>query len=75
MSAPSKPSSRVVVPVLERHCGSWVIVDLKTGRPAFETFDRATAADLDGERYEVLTALQWLSRFARAVASSSERAA
>ena len=75
MSAPNKRTTRVIVPVLEGHCGSWVIVDRATGRSVFETFEYSTAANVDGGRYEVLTALQWLSRFAKAVAPSSTGAA
>jgi len=51
------------VPPLEPHCGSWIIVSRATGKPVLETFERRTALAINQERYEVLTALQWLSRF------------
>jgi len=51
------------IPELERHCGSWIIVDRATGESVFETFERATAERVNQDRYEVLTALQWHVRF------------
>ena len=51
------------IPELERHCGSWVVVDRATGDSVLETFSRALAEAINQERYEVLTALQWLVRF------------
>ena len=52
-----------MVPPLERHCGSWIIVSKATGKPVFETFNRSTAEKVDFGAYEVLTAAQWLARF------------
>lgn len=51
------------VPDLEPHCGSWIVVSRVTGRPVLETFERRTAEAVDQDRYEVLTAAQWLGRF------------
>ena len=50
------------IPPLEPHCGSWIIVSRATGKPVLETFERRIALAVNQERYEVLTALQWLSR-------------
>lgn len=55
------------VPQLERHCGSWVIVSRADGKAVFETFNRKTAERVDQERYEVLTAQQWLGRLNRPI--------
>lgn len=55
-----------MIPNLERHCGSWIVVCRATGTPVFETFSRATAERVNQSRYEVLTAAQWLTRFNRA---------
>jgi len=56
-----------MIPELESHCGSWVIIDRKTARPVLETFQRSTAEKVNQSRYEVLTTLQWLTRFNRQV--------
>ena len=50
-------------PELERHCGSWIVVSRATGKPVLETFERRTADAINTDKYEVLTALQWLVRF------------
>lgn len=52
-----------MIPELEHHCGSWIIVDRDTDKPVFETFQQTVAEKVNQERYEVLTALQWLTRF------------
>lgn len=52
-----------MVPPLERHCGSWIVVSRETGKPVLETYNRATASAINQARYEVLTAAQWLGRF------------
>ena len=49
------------VPNLEHHCGSWVVVDRATGQSVLETFDRKTAEAINQDRYQVLTALQYLA--------------
>lgn len=55
---------------------SWVIVDRKTGRAVFETFDRRVAKAIRPERYEVVTILQWLYRVnAEAIKTLSPRSA
>lgn len=60
-----------MIPALEPHCGSWVIVCRHTRNPVREVFDRRLlermSAD-DFERFEVLTAAQWLAEFNRSVA-------
>jgi hypothetical protein len=52
-----------MVPKLERHCGSWIVVCNATGKPVLETFSEAGADAINTEKYTVLTALQWLTRF------------
>jgi hypothetical protein len=52
-------------PKLERHCGSWVVVQRTTRDVVCETFSQSTADRIaDNEpQFEVLTALQWLVEF------------
>lgn len=57
-----------MIPELEPHCGSWVVVSRVTGKPVLETFSRRTAEAINQVAYEVLTAAQWLGRFNRSVA-------
>ena len=52
-----------MIPDLEPNCGSWIIVSRETGDSVFETFQRGVAEKINQEKYEVLTALQWLQRF------------
>jgi hypothetical protein len=51
------------IPELESHCNSWIVVDRQSGKPVGETYNRKTAEAVNQEKYEVLTALQWLTRF------------
>lgn len=51
-----------MIPELEPHCGSWIVVDRETGRAVLETFERRIAEAINQDRYEVLTALQYLAR-------------
>lgn len=51
------------IPDLEPHCGSWIIVSRDTGASVFETFNRSTAERVNQDRYEVLTAADYLGRF------------
>ena len=60
------------IPELERHCGSWIIVSRESGKPAIETFQRHIAEAVNQERYEVLTALQWLVRFNRTIPANTK---
>lgn len=55
------------VPNLEPHCGSWMAVDRETGKAVFETWNRSTAEKINQDRYQVLTAAQYLGRFNTAV--------
>jgi len=51
------------VPKFEPHCNnSWIAVSRETGKPVFETYRRKTAEHINQERYEVVTAHQWLAR-------------
>ena len=59
------------VPELERHCGSWVIVCRKDGQAIMETFDRSIAEAVRPDRYEVLTAYQWLCRLNSSIAKGA----
>lgn len=52
---------RYLVPDLEPHCSSWIVVDRRTGKAVLETFNPKIAKAVNQERYEVLTALQYLS--------------
>lgn len=55
------------VPNLEPYCGSWIAVSRATGKAVFETYSRKTAEKINQEKYEVLTAYQWLVRFNQTV--------
>ena len=48
------------LPDLESWCGSWIVIDRKTGRAVFETFSRSVAEKINQTRYEVKTAYQHL---------------
>jgi hypothetical protein len=50
------------VPALEHHCGSWIAVSRATGLPVAELYSKRLADAVDQSRYELLTALQWLTR-------------
>lgn len=54
-----------MIPDLEAICGSWIVVDRRTGKPVIEIYTRDIAEAVNQTRYEVLTALQWLQRFNR----------
>ena len=58
--------TRYTAPTLERHCNSWFILDLITGNPIFETFDRKTADYWSNQKHvEVMTAAKALARLNR----------
>jgi len=61
-----------MVPPLEPHCGSWIIIDRATGRAVFETWSWRTAAAVNFDRYEVLTAAQHLGEVNRAYRAKAE---
>jgi hypothetical protein len=42
---------------------SWIIVSRETGKPVLETYSAKVARAINTDRYEVLTALDWLRRF------------
>lgn len=46
---------------------SWIIVDRSTGKPVYETWDKDTMEKFDPERFERLTAMEWLQRFNKSV--------
>ena len=56
-----------MIPILEHHSNSWIVVSRESGNPVLETFERRTAEAIDQTKYEVLTSLQWLHRFNKAV--------
>ena len=53
---------RSLIPNLEPHRGSWVVVDRASGKAVMETFNRKMAEAINQERYEVMTALEYLSK-------------
>jgi hypothetical protein len=55
------------IPCLESDCGSWIVVSRDTGEPIMETFSQRVAEAIDQNKYEVLTARQWLVRFNRKI--------
>jgi hypothetical protein len=59
--------SNQTIPNLEPFCGSWIVVSRETGNPVLETYSRDTAEKINQEKYEVLTAYQWLMRFNKEV--------
>jgi len=73
--ARSTGGTRPGIPPLEPHSGSWVVVSRETGQPVLETFDAGTAGKVNQEKYEVLTAQQWLGRFNKQVADPAPPAA
>ena len=56
-----------MIPPLEPHCGSWIIVRRATGEPVLETFERATAERVNQTAYAVFTAAQWLGAMNKAI--------
>lgn len=50
-----------MVPPLEHHCGSWVVVSRADNTAVLETFSRSVAEKINQEKYRVLTTLQWLA--------------
>lgn len=54
-----------MIPELEHHCGSWVVVDREMGGAVLETFSRSVAEAVNLERYEVMTALEYLAALNR----------
>jgi hypothetical protein len=61
------PNARPIPELNDGMSGSWVVVSKETGKPALETFERKTAEAINQDKYEVLTAHQWLSRYNRLV--------
>jgi hypothetical protein len=55
------------IPEQSERCNSWVIIDRSTGKPICETFEPAWLEQVDGERFEILTTLEWLQRYNRLV--------
>jgi hypothetical protein len=56
-----------MIPPLEPHCGSWIIVRRSTATPVLETFERVTAERINLTAYAVYTAAQWLGTMNRAI--------
>lgn len=59
---PTHTEPKMSAPKLEHHCGSWIVVSRATGKPVLETFSKTVADAINTQRYEVLTALQYLSK-------------
>jgi intergrase/recombinase len=56
-----------IIPDLPHGCGSWIIVRKGTLDSVAEFFDRATVERVNGERYDALTALDYLGRLNRQI--------
>lgn len=61
-----------MIPELEPHCGSWVVVSRETGESVLETYSRKTAERVNQAAYEVLTAAQYLVRLNREIAKNGK---
>jgi len=53
----------MTVPALPHGCGSWIVVRKGTLEAVCETWSRSIAEKVNAERYQVLTALDYLQRF------------
>ena len=53
----------MTVPSLPHGCGSWIVVRKGTLDAVYETWSRSAAEKVNAERYQVLTALDYLQRF------------
>lgn len=51
------------IPELDMYSGSWIVVERTTGIPVLETYNKTIAMAVNQERYEVLTAYQYLTKF------------
>lgn len=56
-----------MIPPLEPHCGSWIVVRRATGESVLETYSPAVAAAVNQAAYATFTALQWLCAVNRAI--------
>lgn len=50
-------------------CNSWIIVSRDTGKPVWETYSDKLASAVNMEKYEILTAYQWLVRLNQSIKS------
>ncbi len=50
------------VPTLPHGCGSWIIIRKGTFEAVYETWSQSVAEKINGERYTILTALDYLQR-------------
>jgi len=57
------------VPPLPHGCGSWIVVQKGTLASVIELFDLGIARCVDGERFDVLTAADYLGRYNKSVAA------
>jgi len=57
----------MTVPALPHGCGSWIVVRKGTLDAVYETRSRSVAEKINTERYQVLTALDYLQRFNAAI--------
>jgi hypothetical protein len=60
-----------IVPPLEPHCGSWIVVRRATGESVIETFLQEVAEAINQEAYAVFTAAQWFGAFNAAIKSGA----
>jgi hypothetical protein len=49
--------------ILPDGSGSWIVVSKATGKPVFETFSQKTVEQVNQDKYEVMTTLEWLQLF------------
>lgn len=49
-------------------CNSWIVVSRATGSPVLETWSRRVADAIRRDRFEVLTAHDWLVRLNQTIA-------
>jgi len=53
----------MTVPSLPQGCGSWIVVRKGTLDAVYETWSRSVAEKVNADRFQVLTALDYLQRF------------
>jgi len=57
----------MTIPSLPHGCGSWIVVRKGTLEAVYETWSRSVAEKVNADRYQVLTALDYLQRFSAAI--------
>jgi len=57
----------MTIPSLPHGCGSWIVVRKGSLDAVYETWSRSVAEKVNADRYQVLTALDYLQRFNAAI--------